>query len=89
MITEYGETRVRQLAAFYHAMSDADAAKTLEPWNVSLWEEFDYPGDVAPTPPAEAGSPGSPASSANPGGRGLPGSPSNGPTPGLLSNPGH
>jgi hypothetical protein len=88
VITEYGETRVRQLAAFYHAMSDADAAKTLEPWNVSLWEEFDYPGDVAPTPPAEAGSPGSPASSANPGGRGLPGSPSNGPTPGLLSNPG-
>ena len=85
VITEYGETRVRQLAAFYHAMSEADAAKVLEPWNVSLWEEFDYPGDVAPAPPAEAGNGGAPGNAGSPG---IQGGPSTQPTPALPTNPG-
>ncbi|MFM7059470.1 MAG: tetratricopeptide repeat protein [Planctomycetota bacterium] len=50
VVTEYGETRVRQLAALYHTMSDADSPKTLENYSLNPWEEFDYPGE--PVPPA-------------------------------------
>jgi hypothetical protein len=62
-ITEYGETRVRQLAAYYHAMSDPDSATLLEPYSVNLWEEFDYPGDIAPEPPPTENPPSSPPTS--------------------------
>lgn len=64
VITEYGENRVRQLAAIYHAMSDADSAKQLENYTLNPWEEFEYPGEPVPPPstaPGAAAAPGNPA----------------------------
>jgi hypothetical protein len=63
VITEYGESRVRQLAAIYHTMSDADSQKQLESYNLNPWEEFEYPGE--PVPPPSSTAPGTPAAPGN------------------------
>lgn len=61
VITEYGETRVRQLAALYHSLSDAESAKALEAFSFNPWEEFDYPGEpVPPAAPAATATPAAP-----------------------------
>lgn len=69
VITEYGETRVRQLAALYHGMSDTESGSQLEGYSFNPWEEFEYPGEPVPPAPPE-----------NPAGA-VPGQPTAPPTP--------
>jgi tetratricopeptide (TPR) repeat protein len=54
IIFEYGETQSRPLATIYFLMMDDDAVQKLEKTQVSLWEEFEYPGEKVPEAPGAA-----------------------------------
>lgn len=73
ILSEYGETRSRSLAAVYYSMMDDKAEAFMTQNSANTWEEFEYPGEVLPAVPDSApGSPAPPGASTTPG-TGLPG----------------
>lgn len=57
VISEYGDTSSRTLASAYFSMVDEKPAEFLTANSLSLWEEFEYPGEVIPAAPDAAGTP--------------------------------
>ena len=67
IITDYGSTRTSAMARFYYSMLDEKALSLFEQNFSRVWEEFEYPGEVSPSPENEASSTKPPLSDLLPG----------------------